>query len=157
MRIIVVSDTHGRSRNLDKVYMKQHSADVFIHLGDGIDDISSLKDPNIVNRFVAVKGNVDFSINEPFEKLLVLEEKRIFLTHGHKYNVKKGYEAFIEAARSKAADIALFGHTHLAYCDFIDGMYILNPGSLERPLRGSAKFGIIDIVRGDITAYLADV
>ena len=157
MRIIVISDTHGRTFNLKKVCQKQSSADVFIHLGDGISDLDSIKSlyPNIA--FISVKGNVDFGINEQFEKLLVLEEKRIFLCHGHKYGVKGSLESFLAAARNAYADIALFGHTHNAFYSFSSGMYIMNPGSLERPVFDSAKFGIIDIQKGTITAYLSDV
>lgn len=156
MRIIAVSDTHGRNSILKKVLNKHLNADVIIHLGDGIDDIDGVPFP--VNcSYVAVKGNVDFGSSEPIEKLLVLETKRMFLTHGHKYNVKRGYGALQVAAKSINADVVLFGHTHTPYSDYIDGMYILNPGSLELSKNSIPLFGVIDINEGRIVSYLQEV
>jgi len=157
MRIIVISDTHGRTRNLRKLLQKQQGADLFIHLGDGIDDVESIRELNHTSNFVFVKGNVDFSSNEPLEKLLVLEEKRIFLSHGHKLNVKRGYSDFVAEAKNQNADIALFGHTHTAYINYKENIHFMNPGSLERPTDGKSRFGIIDIFDGMITIYLSSV
>ncbi|MCL1830184.1 MAG: YfcE family phosphodiesterase [Oscillospiraceae bacterium] len=155
MRIVVVADTHGRTKNLKKVCLMQRTADVFIHLGDGIDDIDSVESQIEDGCFVAVKGNVDFSSNEPTEKLLVLESKRIFITHGHKHGVKRGYDPLVAAAKAQHADIVLFGHTHYSYSSYVDGIHILNPGSLEIPRYNDPIFGIIDIIDGQITAYLS--
>ena len=155
MRLLVVSDTHGRTKNLKKVYLKQPKVDVFIHLGDGLDDIDSIDDVYSNCSFLKVKGNVDFSSSEPLEKLLVVEDKRIFVTHGHKYGVKRGYDNILFAAKEQEADVVLFGHTHYAYTSYTDCMHILNPGSLEMPRYNTPQFGIIDIIDGQITAFLS--
>jgi len=157
MRIIVVADTHARTANLKKLCLKQRDADVFIHLGDGIDDIDRIREQYTNCSFITIRGNVDFGSKEPKEKLLVLEEKRIFMTHGHKYGVKTSYDALLNKAKEQSADILLFGHTHAAFYTYADGVYILNPGSLELPQRDAPRFGIIDIIDGSITAYLAEL
>jgi hypothetical protein len=42
--------------------------------------------------------------------------------------------------------IALFGHTHIYRTDCIDGMYVMNPGSIDRPRgRNPASYGVIEI------------
>ena len=33
------------------------------------------------------------------------------------------------AAKEKSARVALFGHTHAAYCEEYDGIWLLNPGA----------------------------
>ena len=157
MRIIVISDTHTHLTNFIKVYTKQPNADVYIHLGDGMNEVQTMRLTYPNSCFITVRGNCDFKSTEPEDKLLVLENKRIFLSHGHKYGVKSSYTPFISAAKKQAADIALFGHTHIPYSSYTDGMHILNPGSLEIPRRDNPKFGIVDIINGSITAYLADV
>ena len=38
MKILIVSDTHGRHRNLDEVLEREGKIDMLIHLGDVEDD-----------------------------------------------------------------------------------------------------------------------
>ena len=42
MKIIVVSDSHGREENLKRVIEMHRNADVFLHLGDGAPGFLSL-------------------------------------------------------------------------------------------------------------------
>ena len=157
MRLVIVSDTHGRVLNFRKVCLMQSKADVFIHLGDGICDVDTMRSVNPDLCFVSVKGNVDFGSSEPSDKLLVLEGKRIFLTHGHSYGVKRSYDGVIAAGEKAKVDIILFGHTHNPYLNYTNGIYIMNPGSLEKPPGNNPQFGIIDIIDGSITAFLSSV
>ena len=48
----------------------------------------------------------------------------------------------ISAAREHRAQVALFGHTHLAREDYEDGLYLMNPGRLGG---WEASYGILDI------------
>ena len=158
MRIIVLSDTHGKIRNFRKIYLKQKDAYLFIHLGDGESEVVSMRTEYPNSSFMLVKGNCDFSSTEPEEKLIVLNNKRIYMTHGHKFNVKRCLDSFFETAMENRADIALFGHTHIPLCEYFNGMYVLNPGSAEFSRNGIPKFGIIDITdSGDTVAYLSDI
>ncbi|MCL2539517.1 MAG: metallophosphoesterase [Oscillospiraceae bacterium] len=153
LRIVVLSDTHGRVRNFEKVVKKQPSASFFIHLGDGGAEVEIMRADHPRTAFVTVKGNCDFSSDEPYEKLMVMNEKRIFFTHGHQYSVKSGLSAFLSAAKARDADIALFGHTHQPYSEYADGVYIMNPGSAERPRRGRPSYGVIDVTDAGVFLF----
>ena len=153
MRIVVLADTHGRIRNFEKIVRTQPEADLFIHLGDGGDEVEKMRVEHPALAFVTIKGNCDFGSDEPPDKLMVLGEKRIFLSHGHKYYVKSGLDAFLKAAEAQEAEIALFGHTHQPYFEYINGVYVMNPGSAERPRQNRPSYGVIDITEGGVAAF----
>ena len=152
MRIVVLSDAHGYSSPIEKAIEKS-KPDVVIYCGDGVDraeDISYLyKDID----FYFVKGNCDFG-DYPIEQELKLMSKKIFFTHGHKYNVKFGEDEIIKEAKRRAADILLFGHTHIPFTEYVDGLYIMNPGSCARPNMGKPSYGLIDIVGDSIVTNI---
>ncbi len=149
MRILVVSDTHGDSDALHQAILSQPKAEIVIHLGDGENDVDSVK-PYFPNKmFLQVRGNCDFGSSLPHSEEFLTEGVRIFYTHGHIYNVKWQDDLIRAAARERHADILLYGHTHQAVSAYQDGLYILNPGSLKR-IDGS--YGFIDITaQGIIT------
>ena len=43
MRILVISDSHGNTRNIERAVESQPEANIIIHLGDGADDIVDLE------------------------------------------------------------------------------------------------------------------
>ncbi|MFR3419646.1 MAG: metallophosphoesterase family protein [Eubacterium sp.] len=43
--------------------------------------------------------------------------------------------------KRRNADIVLFGHTHNQYTEYLDGLYIMNPGSVGM----NGDYGVIDI------------
>ena len=74
---------------------------------------------------------------------------RIFLTHGHLFNVRLDTGMLAEAARTTGADIVVYGHTHIALVEHGD-VTVLNPGSIARPRdeqRGS--FMLVDLNAGE--------
>ncbi len=151
MRILVVSDTHNDYYTLNQVIKSQTKAEIVIHLGDGEEDIERIRHLYDKKMIVSIRGNCDWGSNKPYIEELNVEGKKIFATHGHLYSVKVDYDNIINEARKKCADILLFGHTHIAYCDYIDGLYIMNPGAL----RGyNASYGIIDICNNNIITNL---
>lgn len=142
MRILVVSDTHGDYLSFKTAVETQRSADVIIHCGDSqgeIDDIK-LQFPN--KAIIAVKGNCDFSSSLPTVETITIENKKLFITHGHLYNAKYTLYNLCCAAKEAGADILLFGHTHNALTEYDDGLYIVNPGSLHGY---NASYAYIDI------------
>ena len=100
---------------------------------------------------IPLRGNCDWGSTLPATEELCLEGKRIFMTHGHLYQVKMGYYPIYCAAREKKADILLFGHTHVPMQDYDDGLYVLNPGSLHG---ANASYGILDITPAGIMTNL---
>ena len=142
MRILVMSYSHGDYNRVRRAVMAQNKAEVIIHCGDGEDQIDNLKRDFPEKAVYAVRGNCDWGSTLPLEQLITLEGKRIMFTHGHIYSVKSGYYRIEQEARSKGADILLFGHTHLKMTEYEDGLYIMNPGSIGYY---GASYGIIDI------------
>ncbi|MBQ9518921.1 MAG: metallophosphoesterase [Firmicutes bacterium] len=152
MRILVLSDTH-RSLNRALLLMNDliYEIDYVFHLGDNTEDADFLRD-NYKLPVISVAGNCDSDCSVEDEKVIELANKKIFMTHGHKYGVKYDTaDRLIYRAQEVGADICLFGHTHVPFLGLIRGMVVMNPGSLSQP-RGNAKaaYGIIKIEDDDI-------
>lgn len=142
MRILVMSDTHGDQHTLHRVILSQQKAEVIIHLGDGCDDIEDERYLYPDKMFLQVRGNCDWCSALPPLGEIQLENRKIFYTHGNLHNVKYSLDEIKLAARLQKANILLFGHTHVPYTEYENGLYIMNPGSL----RGAdASYGIVDI------------
>ena len=128
-RMLVVSDTHGDRRSLQKVIDTQPEASLLIHLGDGAADLTAIEEfCNI--RTLQVSGNCDFSAPFPDDAEFRFGGQVFFAAHGHHYGVKHDLYRLSCAARSRGARVVLFGHTHQALTLYDDGLYLVNPGSL---------------------------
>ena len=158
MRILVFSDTHGSISNCVKVIDAIQKVDMIIHLGDilrDVDDLNALY-PDIP--IVYVCGNNDFHRgNVPYDKMVEVEDKKIFITHGHLYRVKYEYDTVFNKAMSVNADIVLFGHTHEGYENHRQGIFMMNPGSISLPYRGRGSYGVIEIDDGKIGTCICTV
>ena len=152
LRILVISDSHGMVRTM-KTAINKSNPNVIIFLGDGLRNILDLQNIYYDKKFYFVKGNCDF-LNYKINDLLDIAGKKVFITHGHLYNVKRTYETLIDVAREHNADVALFGHTHIPYQNYIDGLYLLNPGSIGSPTKGKISYGIVDIENNNIVTNI---
>lgn len=147
MFIGLISDTHGNLKSVETAVSLAQKMDMWLHMGDCSPDAEYLK--SLVNVPVhGVAGNCDWPTKETcYEKLIEVENHKIFMTHGHNYGVRYTQEYIMEAAESQGADIAIYGHTHIV--EYISGPpLILNPGSASRPRddhRGS--FMIMEIIK----------
>ena len=56
--------------------------------------------------------------------------------------------AIKQEARNRQAQVVLFGHTHLPVTAYDDGLYLLNPGSLQL---ANGTYGILEITEAGIT------
>lgn len=139
-KILIVSDSHRRDRNLKEVIDKVKPFDVLIHLGDGEgsdEAIAAYAGEGVACYFV--QGNNDFFSQLDREKELVLGGKRCFLTHGHNYGVGLDARMLAQEAKARGCQIAMFGHTHRPYMKEIDGVLCLNPGSISFPRQSNRK------------------
>ncbi len=130
MLILVFSESHSHTSPMCGAVLKHHP-DVVLHLGDNVSDMEKIRElaPNI--RYWGVKGNCDLgSIGIPDQEELVLGGIRIFMTHGHLYRVKYDTLELINAGLQYGAECVLFGHTHVPCWNKIEGMTVLNPGSV---------------------------
>ena len=111
MKILIVSDTHRRHKNLERVIQKSGHLDLVIHLGDAEGEEEEIA--SIVGcPLEIIAGNNDFFSRLDKEKELRIGKYKILLTHGHYYYVTVGTEQLIADARARGMDIVMFGHTH---------------------------------------------
>ena len=148
MRILCISDSHGSTRNVEKA-IDNLNPDMIIFTGDGAGEIENLSYIYDNIPFHIVKGNCDYGEYETSE-LFEVRSKRIFITHGHFYNVKLSYNEIIKAANNYDADIVVFGHTHIAYQNYINGLFMLNPGSISGKGVQKPSCAYIDIVGNSV-------
>ncbi len=154
MRILVVSDTHGDAFSLRQAILKQPTADVVVHVGDGADEAQEMKESFPEKMFLMVRGNCDWGSTLPNDEVTRLAGKDIFYTHGYTHNVKYGLYEVVSAARDNKADILLFGHTHNALTEYDNGLYIMNPGSLHG---SQGSYGIIDITDAGVVMNILKI
>lgn len=144
MKILIVSDTHGRHSNLLHTIEKVRPIDLMIHLGDIIGNEDYIKQiaPCKVEM---VAGNNDFFSDVPKEKIIKIGNYTVMLTHGH--GVYYGINQIKEAARKNQAEIVMFGHTHVPMINLSDDIWVINPGSISLPRQsgGAPTFIIMDI------------
>lgn len=132
MNIGIISDTHGNWGAVEKAVSIAQKVNMWLHLGDCTPDAEYLQ--NLVNVPVyGVAGNCDWPTGDTcYERIVDVEEHKIFMTHGHNYGVRYTQEYVMEAAESQGADIAIYGHTHVV--EYLIGPpMLLNPGSASRP------------------------
>ena len=152
MKILVLSDSHSALSFMRRC-IRAVKPDVVIHLGDHYDDGEAMAEENPHIRFHQVPGNCDrFRCPPGTHEVLCYDVGgvRLFMTHGHRHNVKFDTAWLLADARSKQAAAVLYGHTHVADCRReSDGLWVLNPGSSGY---GGGSAGLIETGDGTITA-----
>lgn len=161
MKIFFMSDIHGSSHFLNKAIecYKKEGAQYMVILGDALyhgprNHIPMGYNPKEVaeklnfyrNNIIAVRGNCDSEvdqmlINYPMMSdynTIFLNNRRIFLTHGHLYN-KDNMPPLVEG------DIFIYGHTHIPLIETFNGITMINPGSISIPKGESENsYGILE-------------
>lgn len=138
MRILIISDTHGKHTNLEIILEKLKPIDMLIHLGD------AEREEYYIEAMAGcpmeiIAGNNDFFSQLPREKEITIGKYKVFLTHGHYYNVSVGTERLCEEATARGADIVMFGHTHRPCIEYKGKLTVINPGSLSYPRQDGHK------------------
>lgn len=126
MNILVVSDNHGLTEELKKI-KDRHSVDFMIHCGDSE---FHMDDP-LLEGFIKVAGNCDTDNRFPKEETLQLGRTKIYVTHGHLYNVKMNLLPLSYRAKEEEAQIICYGHTHIPHAEKINNQLFINPGSIR--------------------------
>lgn len=158
MKIAVISDSHYNENSIKLIEKYLKDIDILLHCGDGAPDTNSIK--NFFNgEIYAVRGNCDITLEYPLERIIEIKDKKIYITHGHMYNVKSEYNTIFYKGKEVNADIVLFGHTHKAIVSNYDNLIIMNPGSITFPYGKDKKtMGIIDIIdSGKIEAKIIEI
>ena len=168
MKIMVASDIHGSAYYCQKMTeaYKNSGAQKLLLLGDilyhgprnGLPKEYAPKKViemlnNISDKILCVRGNCDSEVDQMVLKFNIMAEyaiiydgeRMIFATHGHKFN-KDNLPSL------KKGDILLHGHTHIPVNESIDGITVMNPGSVSIPKENSWH-GYMIIENGTYTWY----
>ena len=163
MKILIASDLHGSYYYAKKIIdvFKAEKADKLIFLGDIYNhgprnplpkDYAPMEVAKILNdikdNMIVVKGNCDSQVDTMISEFdfiesvcLAVDDKTIFLTHGHVYNKdnmpKTHYDAIV------------YGHFHTGFIEKINGVTVANCGSLSLPKNNTTNSYII-IEKGEI-------
>ncbi len=132
MKVLIVSDTHGKEGNLKEAIAQEAPLDMLVHCGDvegGEERIRALAACPVH----MVAGNNDFFCELPREEEFEIGKYKVLLTHGHYYYISVGTDMLREEAKARGFDIAMFGHTHRPCLEEEKGITVLNPGSMSYP------------------------
>ena len=152
-KIIVVSDSHGNVKGLEKLLGLMQENDFVVHLGDGAMDMRTFM-REMPEKIYLCSGNCEFFSSLPDEGILEVEHIRIFYCHGHKYRVKSDLQRLAEEAKSHDCEVALYGHTHTPLISEIDGVTLINPGSLRYNVGEGGSYCYLVVHKDKITPVL---
>ncbi len=136
MKIVVISDTHGDNSRIEKVYLREQDADVYLHAGD-IESGESEIAP-----FLGVRGNCDsFYSSYPFSRELLTPIGKLRIEHR-----PINSEVMLLYLHNEGVRIFVHGHTHKKEAILSNGIYIYCPGSLSYPRdEGGGSYLVLEI------------
>ena len=150
--IVVFSDLHYETlpERLKSVALE---SDYVFFLGDGCIRLGDLL---FHEGLVAVKGNCD-DCNFKREDVVEIEGVKILATHGDMYGVKRDLLSITLRAKELDCGLVLYGHTHYAMAEDIDGLTLINPGAIHSPAIGTPTYAYIVINEGKITHKIVNI
>ncbi|MBQ7351924.1 MAG: YfcE family phosphodiesterase [Clostridia bacterium] len=146
MRFILISDSHGNKKGIDKIF-KTIKFDYLFFMGDGLSDLDNYV---YLDNVISVSGNCDFFSRENNEKIITIGNDIIFVTHGNKYGVKSGLEKLKTRIDEIKPKFAFFGHTHSKHIEEYNGCTIINPGSFSKFFDDNARGVVLEINDNDV-------
>ncbi len=161
-RVLVVADTHLPAKRADEIVERLAShletADLILHAGD-VTDAGVLEQLGRFAPVHAVLGNNDDGLELP--ETLELEIAGVAVAMIHDSGAAKGRGNRL-ARRFPAADVVVFGHSHLPWNEThdVDGrpQVHLNPGSPTQRRRAPTRtVGWLEIADGAPRASIVDV
>lgn len=147
MKVLVISDSHGKHDLLRKAIGQEAPIDVLIHAGDIEGDLDKILGPKREYDVYAVAGNMDWGFKLESHEVFELAGHKFFLAHGHRYGVSYTLANIREAAENYGCDVAIYGHTHRPALDEQNDILLLNPGSVAKPRQAGLDktYAVIDI------------
>lgn len=156
MRIGVISDTHGRAAAVELAVKKLGQVDLWLHAGDVSQDAQFFakytKDP-----VIAVAGNCDGWTSANLDEYITLEGKKIWLTHGHCYDVKYDKREIVRLAQRAKVDVVIYGHSHIPDITWENNLLVFNPGSAAFPRGPVPTCGLLVLAGGKVTPSIVDI
>ena len=154
MKVLILGDTHAQDDIFLRILAAEKDIDAILHTGD-------FEGSEIVYRelsdapFYYIAGNNDFFTDAPYERVVELESCLVFMTHGHRYHLEKGYSEVCREALRRKAVIAVFGHSHEPVAEYMKGVLLLNPGSTSWPRQENRRpsYIVLFLEKGRVLSY----
>ena len=141
-KIILVSDNHGQTAGLQYLRDTYKGNYSFIHCGD-----AELPD-YLLDGFLIVQGNNDMYQQFPMNRIITLGDHRIYVCHGHRDMFYGQFDMLADRCKELGCDIGFFGHSHVPFDKTVDGVRLLNPGSIWHNRDGSDPSYMIVTLKG---------
>ncbi len=143
----VLGDTHVPERLVRlpaRVLTILRNADLIVHTGD-FTDRSVLEQLTDLAEVKAVRGNLD----DIYLSILLPETER-FQIAGTKFGVIHGWgpRAGLEErvlSRVGPVDVLIYGHSHQLSTRWMNGTFLVNPGSCAGNVDGSGSFMLLEV------------
>ena len=150
--IVLAGDNHMYTEPIRGLIEMYPDADLFLHIGDSEQRMEDLKG------WLCVSGNNDFDPKYPLERIIDAGHHRILLVHGDRLIYRGGLVTVANAGIEYGCDIVCYGHTHRYSDKTVNGVRLLNPGSLRYNRDRSPACYMLVHIRGDaITAERKDL
>jgi putative phosphoesterase len=163
MRIVVLADTHVRSKPSDaalrapllppQLYAALRRADVILHAGDVVAP-HLLAELEAFAPVFAVLGNNDHELVDVLPETVEVELDGVPVAMIHDSGARAGREARM-AARFPDARLVVFGHSHQPEDRVgVGRQRLFNPGSPTQRRRAPERtYGVVNLGRGRITTH----
>ena len=143
-----MSDSHGCNQQMEYVMEKESDADLFLHCGD------ICVDEYTYPEVLTVCGNNDY-YSYPLQRIVDVEGHRILIVHSHQFSFMKREEKMVQKAKELNCDIVCYGHTHVAFDEVIQGVHLINPGSLYHSRDGRPiSYAVLHITKDSIKSEI---
>lgn len=152
-KVLIVSDSHGLTEELNELKKRHKDVEKFIHCGDS--ELS--KNDEAIDQFVVVRGNCDYESLFHHDEIIDFKGTKFLVTHGHLYNVKSTLMNLKYKAEEVNANIVCFGHSHLLGIEKIGDSLFINPGSLRLPRgRKERTYVVLNFTEQEVDFHVYD-
>jgi putative phosphoesterase len=149
MKLFFVSDIHGSAfytRKALEIFEKEN-ADFIVILGDELYhgarnplpvEYNTKEVAQLLNEYsdkiIAIRGNCDSEVDAMVlsypmmsdYSIVLYNERRLFLTHGHIYDEEN-------LPKLSVGDVFIYGHYHIPKAEKKGDIFVVNPGSITFP------------------------
>ncbi len=143
MRVGILADTHiKKDRILNRfVWESLIGVDLILHAGDIVTD-GVIEELALIAPVIAVRGNCDWWVDDLPDKVIKdIGSLKVGLTHGHSGTGRNTSDVAYNTFKKDNVDIIIFGHSHIPYKSFNNGVLMFNPGSTTER-RGQPHFSL---------------
>ena len=152
--ITAFSDSHGARFNVSRIVGDCEVSDKVVFLGDGLGDLIELFEFD--DKIIKVAGYCDFTLSVSKKGVFEVEGVRFLAVHGDLFGVKSSLDRLVQFAKQNECSVVLFGHTHKPVVKEVDGVTLINPGTLSR-YGDSETFAFITVKNGQISAKIIPI